>query len=162
MQDEILKKIYENVNGVLSNELNEYEANARQSSNNLAIKDAVTKEICVFVIDSLGKLLQAAATQDSEKQVNLLETGIRMLMTKLSDHSTKMHDEALRASGVALGVEASNRILTKGFEYYEKELATARDIIARQEEGDLSKRSLGTRPNKLKDARNYTIKDKSD
>lgn len=162
MQDEILKKIYENVNGALSNELNEYEVNARQSSNNLAIKDVVTKELCAFVIDSLSKMLQAAATQDTEKQVSLLETGVKMLMTKLSDHSTKIHDEALRSSGVALGVEASNRILTKGFAYYEKELAVARDIVAKQAGSEETKRTPGTRPVKLKDVRNYTVKDKSD
>lgn len=162
MQDEILKKIYENVNGALSNDFNEYETNVRQSSNNLAVKDAVVKDLCLSVTDTLNKMLAAASAQEKDKQASFLETGIKSLIMRLNDYATKAHDEAVRASGIALGVEASSKILTKGFAYHEKEVATARDVIARQQEGDLTKKKIGDRPVKLKDVRNYATSDKID
>lgn len=115
----------------------------------------IQQQITSAISDIIVRGRQANATSD------FYEKELTSLMTRLNTVIAAIKEDALKMLG---SISAYDEALTQAktlSDIFETELSKAKDLQERQVSGDLDKpRKPGTRPDKLKDVRNYVEDDK--
>lgn len=161
MQDDIIKKVFETAYIQVQSEISDLEKSIGQKYDSLKEREQAITDLASFTTEMLRKILLATANLEADKKAQAFEAGLNSLIIKLKEITQKSHDETLRASGASSAISSVMTILSKGYAIHEQELEKALAIQENHESGVLDqKRKIGSRPEKLKDVRNYTPADK--
>lgn len=160
MQDDIIKKVFETTYVQVQSEITDLEKTINQKYDRIKEREQAITDLSAYTVESLRKILTVAASVDEDKKAPTLEAGLNSLISRLKEITQTAHDETLRLAGASNVLTSVVTIISKGYTLHDQELEKAHAIQEKQDSGLLDqKRKLGSRPDKLKDVRNYSSSD---
>ena len=163
MNEEIIKKIFETVYVQIQSEIAGLEKTANKQHEKLQEREKAIVDIITYTTELIRKILAMTAGLEAEKKAQALEAGLGNMVTRLNEITRATHDDTLRAGGASNALASVTAITAKGYTLHDSEIEKAREIQQKQASGTLDqKRKLGTRPEKLKDIRNYALDEKDE
>ncbi len=163
MTDDIIKKIFE----VTTTEGKVFVEN-RKSELKERIQNAQSREknytdLITQVNNALGEILKRSRDVPPEQHSAYYSAEIRSLVSKLTNLMQSSHDEVVKVHGMLIAQDDVIRAFEHMTLTHDAELQKARLIYDKVESGQTdAKRKPGERPDKLKDIRNYSPKQKQD
>ncbi len=163
MHDDIIKKVFETAYVQVQSEVSDLEKTIRQKYDRQKEREQAITDLSAYTVELIRMILANAASLDDSKKAPALEAGLNGLIAKLKEVTQSSRDETLRLTGATNALSSVTEIVSKGYSLHSQELEKARAIQEKQESGSLDqKRKLGSRPDKLKDVRNYASDDKKE
>lgn len=159
MNDETIKNIFRvTVSPVEEN----FASQGRDAKERMAILSAREKyynEFAQFLKTSLTDIIARGRQQETVSR-DFYEREMTDLLAKISKSISDIRDESFRQTGLALAFENASEQLKTLSNVLNAEITKARDLQARAESGELGKRKPGTRPDRIRDVRNYVESEK--
>lgn len=156
MTDDIIKKVFE---VTVTQARVETDAKRKETLDRCVEAQAKERHFGELVANISAAIIEIErrSTQVSpESRASFYEQENRNLAKRLGKLVQALHDEAQKLSGSVIAYDEVLTRLDNLKNLHDSELSKARDINSRAESGDLNKpRKPGTRPDKLKDVRNY-------
>lgn len=163
MTDDIIKKIFE----VTATEGKVFIEN-RKAELKERVQIAQSREknygdLVTQVNNALGEILKRSRDVPPEQHGAYYSAEIRSLVGKLTNLVQSSHDEVVKVQGMLFAQDDALRAFEHMTLTHDTELQKARSIYDKAESGQIdAKRKPGERPDKLKDVRNYSPKQKQD
>lgn len=163
MTDDIIKKIFE----VTTTEGRVFVENRKaELKDRVQIAQGREKnygDLVTQVNNALGTILNRSREVPIEQHSEFYNAEIRGLMGRLTSLVQNSHDEVNRVQGMLIAQDDAIRAFEHMTLTHDAELQKARAIYEKAEAGQIdTKRKLGERPDKIKDIRNYSPKQKQD
>lgn len=159
MTDDTFKTILKVAASDVQNRIFTQSKDAREKLNGLIAREKHYGEVSQFLRSALGDII-ARGRQQEELSREFYEKEMSDLLIKINKIISDIRDEGLRQAGAVGAYEASADYFQFLPSVLDAEIEKARDIQARAEAGELGKRKVGARPDKLKDIRNYAVQEK--
>jgi len=128
---------------------------AKDKISELNSREKACGEISHFLRAESSAIISRGRQQENPGR-EFYEREISNLNAAMSKKMSDLRDETMRLVGAALAFNSTLEILSRMPEMFQTEYEKAKDLQARAAAGELEKRRKpGTRPDKLKDIRNY-------
>jgi hypothetical protein len=159
MTEETYKKIFETTTSHVSEIIKAQIRESRERSANQSQRDKYYSEILNQITLAINDIISRARQQDPAIQ-GFYEKELIDLLNRLNKGISGIREDAHRSLGVVAALESVVEKMSEMPSLVEREIEKAKDIQARAAAGELDKpRKPGTRPDKLRDIRNYVEKD---
>lgn len=161
MTDDIIKKVFEvaTTNGKVLVENRRTELKDRLQAAQFREKNYA--ELTAQINTAFNEILKKSREVPAEQVGSFFVAELRSLMTKLTNLNQTTHDDVIRIQGMLISQDDTLKVVDHIVTLHDTELQKARAIYEKSAEGLVDeKRKLGERPDKLKDLRNYSPKQK--
>lgn len=160
MTDEIIKNIFSTAFGAPDDAAKQMLNESKTRFSHLQERQKHIQELIPQVTGVIGDMIRRSKQVSPENLAAFYEQELNVLCQGLTGVLTSNTEEVSRLRGAIAAAESLIKIYSNSSPRFDAELQKARDIQARQAEGNLGKlRKPGHRPDKLKDVRNYTLPD---
>jgi hypothetical protein len=157
MTDETINKIFQVSIFDTASFVSKQQADVKERANAQQIRERYYSEIQQVVSRALNDIIVRGRQQPNSQEY--YESALTDFLNKLSSSVSSIRDEANKLSGAAAAYEIALQKINGLPAMCENEVKKARELQQRADAGDLDKpRKVGTRPDKLKDIRNYVEK----
>jgi hypothetical protein len=162
MTDDTYIKINQLAAAQVADKIRQKIAESHDRSSKLATREHYYGELLPQLRNAINDII-VRGRQQSNVTNNFYEKELTDLLQRVGKAVTDSRDEAMKLYGAAVAYEAVLSDIGESSAFFEAEIQKAKDIQERAAAGELDKpRKVGTRPDKLKDIRNYveSIEDK--
>ena len=156
MTDDTFKTIFKVAASEIQNRIGAQGSDAKEKLNGLVARERHYGEFSQFLRNSLADIIVRGRQQEQIGR-EFYEKEMSDLLLKVNKIISDIKEESLRQSGAVVAYETSADYFQSLPAILNAEIEKARDLQARAEAGELTKRKVGARPDKLKDVRNYVV-----
>ena len=155
MSDEIIKNIFRSAAADVQNRIANLGNDAKEKLSGLVTREKHYGEFTQFLRASLADIIARGRQQEVVSR-EFYEKEMSDLLLKVNKVILEIKEEALKQQGASYAYEIAAEQFQALPTTLDAELSKARDLQTRAESGELGKRrNPGSRPDKLKDVRNY-------
>lgn len=155
MSDEIIKNIFRSAAADVQNRITNLGNDAKEKLSGLVTREKHYGEFTQFLRASLTDIIARGRQQEVVSR-EFYEKEMSDLMLKVNKVILEIKEEALKQQGASYAYEIAADQFQTLPATLDAEMSKAQDLQARAEAGELGKRrNPGSRPDKLKDVRNY-------
>lgn len=154
MNDEVIGKVFQVATRDVASFLSKQQAEFSERAKLQLSRERHYTEIQQHITRALNEIVAKARQQNVSNEY--YESALTDLVAKISSNITAIRDEANKLVGAAAAYESALEKVNSLPAICMNELKKAQDLQQRAESGELDKpRKPGSRPDKLKDIRNY-------
>lgn len=158
MTDEIIKNIFTTSFGEHDSAAKQYLNDSKTRLTALQERQRHIGDLLPQVAGLITDIVRRGNQVQSEEVSAFYERELTNLIHALNNVVTTGNEEIVKARGAIIAAESLIKIYSSSSNRFDAELQKARDIQAKQAEGNLGKvRKPGHRPDKLKDVRSYAL-----
>jgi hypothetical protein len=159
MSDEIIKNIFRSAAADVQNRITNLGNDSKEKLSGLVTREKHYSEFTQFLRATLADIITRGRQQETVSR-EFYEKELSDLMLKVNKVILEIKEEALKQQGASYAYEIAAEQFQTLPATLDAELSKARDLQARAVAGELGKRrNPGSRPDKLKDVRNYVDPD---
>jgi hypothetical protein len=160
MTDDTIKKIFETSTAYVVDHFNSQVKEARERAATQALRERYYTEVSIQVTNAINEIFIKGRSLENPTR-EFYESELNGLVGRLNKGISAIRDDSIKTQGSVFAFDAAIEKLKELPKICANELSKAHDLQDKAAAGELDKpRKIGTRPEKLRDIRNYVETDK--